>query len=105
MIADVNDLIAFLLARIGDQQIAAAHGLQLLNDQPDAVLRYRLPVERIGAVPPDQVFRECEAKRRIVERLDVMRLADVLRDSAERLLRLLALPYADHPDFREEWRS
>jgi hypothetical protein len=104
MTVDVNDLIAFLLARIGEQQIAAARGLRSLTEQADAVLQYQLPGERIGAVLPDQVFRECEAKRRIVEQLDFMREADALRDSAEHLLRLLALPYADHPDFREEWR-
>lgn len=42
---------------------------------------------------PARVLAECEAKRRIVD------------ESRSRLaMRLVALPYADHPDYREEWK-
>jgi hypothetical protein len=62
----------------------------------------------------DRVLAECEAKRRIVELTQgaIYRLADLVADewggggdtdADEDLLRLLALPYADHPDYREEW--
>jgi fructoselysine-6-P-deglycase FrlB-like protein len=55
------------------------------------------------AVDPAHLLAECEAKRRIVEAC-----ADVLAYDAEALpqdvLRFLALPYADHPDYREEWK-
>lgn len=76
------------------------------------------------AIEPARVLAECEAKRRIVA-LHPPRWAVVYRDS-ERLLamafdqesvkveaasgpvydpevRVLALPYADHPDYDEEW--
>jgi hypothetical protein len=49
---------------------------------------------------------ECEAKRRIVEGMTVTAEVEgggyeiALRDA----LRALALPFADHPDYREEWR-
>ena len=59
---------------------------------------------------------ECEAKRRIVERhrgfgFDEEWAPEGYCGECEgtlsspcATLRLLALPYADHPDYREEWR-
>ncbi len=67
--------------------------------------------EHIARHDPARVLAECEAKRRIVEawratwskaafspsqRLATGAMADVLE--------LLALPYADHPDYDEAWR-
>jgi hypothetical protein len=62
---------------------------------------------------PARVLAECEAKRRIVDKC-VPRVEITDMGSADRqfipgppdmaLLRLLALPYADHPDYRDEWR-
>ncbi|MFI8865331.1 DUF6221 family protein [Streptomyces sp. NPDC053707] len=62
---------------------------------------------------PARVLREVEAKRRL---LDVV-LPDILSgdsaiegewmgesDMAGDLARTLALPYADHPDYRDDWR-
>jgi hypothetical protein len=63
---------------------------------------------------PARVLVECEAKRRIVE--NVTRCiqdaedgpgSECLRYTAQIVtptLYALALPYADHPDYREEWR-
>jgi hypothetical protein len=62
---------------------------------------------------PDRVLAECEAKRRIVEALSADPLHENFSDDAgyegwdlarERLLPLLALPYADHPDYQQEWK-
>ncbi|HKY58324.1 MAG TPA: DUF6221 family protein [Aeromicrobium sp.] len=59
----------------------------------------------------DRVLAECGAKRKIVEiATDQIRLGREARgwgnweDMAYQTLRALALPYADHPDFDEEWR-
>lgn len=84
--------------------------------------------QHIARHDPARVLAECEAKRRIVDlyaehRSTVMayrnpRWADAMNDedrlnhkraesrhrATEDVLRLLALPYADHPDYREEWR-
>jgi hypothetical protein len=67
----------------------------------------------IAAHNPARVLREIDAKRRIVDLMAGM-LAAVKGDSevdhygglgaAEDTLELLALPYAAHPDYREEWR-
>lgn len=57
---------------------------------------------------PARVLAECEAKRRIVEWHDcepehVWGCGACTHDRPC-VLALLALPYADHPDYREEWR-
>ena len=45
---------------------------------------------------PARVLAECEAKRQIVQNA---------QDPGDDLfVAILALPYADHPDYREEWR-
>jgi hypothetical protein len=73
---------------------------------------------------PARVLAECEANQRIVQwhalvvgedqgGTPVMGCANCIGAEAGQTftiegpcmtLRLLALPYADHPDFREEWR-
>lgn len=99
----MSELTEFLLARIAEDE-RAAH-------------RIALPLALTGAkgavVGPGRVLAECEAKRRIVARAteeDRLLLEDwdeereggvvVARD----MLYALAVPYADHPDYREEWR-
>jgi len=44
---------------------------------------------------PGRVLAECEAKRSIVE---------LISSPGPQALRLLALPYADHPDYLPEWK-
>ena len=55
--------------------------------------------DHIVACGPKRALAECESKRRIVEMA-------VARDSYSDavLLGYLATPYADHPDYREEWK-
>ena len=66
---------------------------------------------------PARVLAECEAKRRIVERHSGTNwgaapgdpypmMCDECQDALWPCptLRLLSLPYADHPDYDEEWR-
>ena len=51
-------------------------------------------------VPPTaRVLAECDAKRRIVEMA-----VDGYEYNPNPTLRYLAAVYADHPDYREEWR-
>jgi hypothetical protein len=75
--------------------------------------------EDIGQWMGDRWVAECEAKRRIVElhmaheeRVAFALSADLSPDHADQrrkatheVLRALALPYADHPDYRDEWRT
>lgn len=55
-----------------------------------------------------RVLAECEAKRRIVESAEFVRDTPSIHDDARtfmsNVLRRLAAVYAEHPDYREEWR-
>ncbi|WP_393057714.1 DUF6221 family protein [Streptomyces sp. LN549] len=58
---------------------------------------------------PARVLREVEAKREIVKQADLY-LCDsgpgcgYRTKHGHNVLRLLALPYSDHPDYRDAWR-
>lgn len=111
-------LTDFLLARIAEDE-ALAHGVVL--DTGDGLLLVDEPVTIGGhqiVASASRVLAECEAKRRIV---DLHQAADVdyglescfscgARDGWHDLpfpcptLKALAAVYADHPDYRDEWR-
>lgn len=66
-------------------------------------------VKHIEAHDPARVLAEVDAKRRIVEAAEA-RLRAYVGTGAQvafewLTLRLLALPYVDHPDYRAEWHS
>lgn len=76
-----------------------------------------LNADHIVRHAPSRVLAEVEAKRRILDDVlptmqsDEMRIAgewgvgsEPVREASDDLLSLLALPYADHPDYREEWK-
>lgn len=50
---------------------------------------------------PTRVLKDIEAKRQVMAFVDEW-FADEAAD--HHLLKALALPYADHPDYREEWK-
>ena len=119
----------FLLARIAEDEDRArqAGNLEafLFTDPSACRLINRDTDERITLEPqtlaeglwlehaihhlPGRVLAECEAKRRIVH---ISRYAadrvppkgdGYAEGRARQTLRLLALPYADHPDYDPEW--
>jgi hypothetical protein len=55
---------------------------------------------------PARVLAECEAKRRILTDPQPEYREDYhgWHITKQAMLRYIAQPYADHPDFREEWR-
>ena len=71
-------------------------------------------VRHVARHDPDRVLAECAAKRELiawVQRYEVVAGAypdlprvDGARNAARMALRYVALSYADHPDYREEWR-
>jgi len=123
----------FLLARIAEDEVAARvvppldHNFDMGGNRQDErfVFGRTLPssadgmgnwskhqdspatADHFSRHDPARVLAECEAKRRIVEeyvRIERGDYADSTRWLAEDILALLALPYADHPDYRPEWR-
>jgi hypothetical protein len=150
--ATVDDLIAFLRARLDEDEQAAnarplaGHSLRwtaLRVDRPHVGASGRvqdrptwcvytdersnalvaettdilpLVVEHIARHDPARVLADVAAKRQIIEfwslayrnPMDAAMFAgldwDRVRSNGQWTLRLLALPDADHPDYREEWR-
>lgn len=104
----MNDLAEFLLARVGeDEAVARAVTGTGVHDERPVVKEW------IGLANPQRMLVWSDARRRIV----------ALHQTAPRsaanggdacagcahpepcpTLRLIALPYADHPDYREDWR-
>ena len=113
----MSDLADFLLARIAEDE-AAASGCDEW-DEKDRTCGYTVTHKwaRItddgsssfwsGVPSPRRVLAECDTKRQIIAGEPVNDNDDRLYagacDQYEATLRLLALPYADHPDYREEW--
>lgn len=109
----MNELADFLLARLDEESSLA--------QSADQDAQTRGPItERLDAEPDDRriahMFRwsparvvvDCEAKRRVVEdylsQLDSHRSGWDARTPRDYAVRALALPYSDHPEYREEWR-
>ena len=106
-------LTEFLLARISEDEEWAMTSSS--TSTPGSFTR-----DNYGAllIQPTRVMAECEAKRAILaaheaheERVRfalAMGLspdhADQRRNATREILRLLALPYADHPDYLPEWK-
>jgi hypothetical protein len=106
--ATVSELPEFLLARIAEDYDIAADGLLFspdewptFNEEIRAGQLARVFVEHNAR----RVLADCEAKRLIIEQCQK---SDIYGPGAEFLCRhipaLLAIPYADHPDYQEEWK-
>lgn len=103
-------LTDFLLARIDEDEDEAKAAMGPANspmgdDAADEVLWMarnegvaEAGIEHFARHDPARVLAECEAKRRIVEWYSGSDPDD------QPVVKLLALPYAGHPDHREEWR-
>lgn len=94
----VSDLVEFLRARIDeDEQNARDYGD---DGTPGTWSHWALAV--------------CESHRRIIDRIEqlaghldsagLMLPDQISADLLDGLVAELALPYAEHPDWREEWR-
>ena len=126
----MDDLIEFLKARIEEDEARARYaspGPWYANAEFDEVLavdgitvadgfalsgnQLRATIAHIARHDPARTLREVDAKRRTIE-IFVRRYKASKPGMAEgahfvmliNTLRLLAMPYADHPDYREEWR-
>jgi hypothetical protein len=116
----VSALTDFLLTRIAEDEAVAQSVGSYPDSEPWSLSTFlgdwgeneRWVVE----ISRRRVLAECEAKRQIVELArgidpygetdwaDVGELDDAQVRVLADVLRALALPYADHPDYRDEWR-
>jgi len=128
-----TDLVEFLLARVAGDEVLArrtdADGGAWFDDlvwldgalDPeglDLATTRRAISEHVARHSPDRVLAECEAKRKVIDFAEEASGLDMTLDSDRRvglrdeakepyvgdlILRALAQPYRDHPDWREEW--
>jgi hypothetical protein len=116
------DLADFLLARIAEDEAVAREAQRNMDSVPaGATIFHRADLEHIARWDPARVLVKCKADRRIVEectwvreeRFQVRPGVYEYRPVREPrygdgpewdILRLLAVPYADHPDYCEVWR-
>ena len=118
----MSDLTEFLFARIAEDEAVARDAMCDGNGKwaswnrswDDAGWRdLAADGERITALPtsidehvchhdPARILAECDAKRRIVERYAHL-LEHGDSGDARWVLPLLAQPYTEHADYREEW--
>lgn len=89
---------------VGDRSILAGYP----SDEDEYPFR-RSELAHIAEHDPARVLADVEAKRRIVEEckhiIDTHFSDDFTADTlAEDCLKLLALPYAEHPDYDPSWR-
>ncbi len=98
-----GDLVRFLQDRLDDlERVALAAGgaeavwfmgSENLDLYPhDDIKLPRVLREHIGLHDPARTLRTVQSTRKIIETAD------------DQLLRLVAYPYNDHPDYRNEWK-
>lgn len=99
----MDDLIAFLRARLDEREARAG-----LHDRDCVTLddTFEGTTDPCDCPEPAFVLADVAAKRRILDFIDE---DPPFLDGGswaylDPILRLLALPYADHPDYRQEWR-
>lgn len=110
----MNELADFLLARIAEDfslAYSAHQDAQTLGPLTDGLAGRPKDDHRIAHMyrwSPSRVLAECAAKRRIVEdylsQLNSHQSGWDARTPKDYPLRAIALPYADHPKYLEEWR-
>jgi hypothetical protein len=130
ILAHMDDLVQFLRARLDkDERVARASGRAWwappdlpgqVHDSGGINIEAKLPsfAAHIARHDPARVLAEVDAKRQILRRLEgaeftlsVSEKGTVPHDlmtgavnSYRDAVRLLALPYSSHPDYRDEWR-
>ena len=127
----MNDLVAFIRARLDEDEATAKRVKPNQSPNELRAMVMREDSEPFLIVDSARVLREVEAKQRILdEHADddgfcrICTVEDRQENTLEEIrndgpfmtivrrplwhpcptLRLLALPYADHPDYREEWK-
>jgi len=119
-------LTEFLLARITEDEFAGTHFEQMPAQWTTLTVYPHdgepIPV-KAAMFASTRILAECEAKRRIVDMaigvedhrsaaesleygndLHAIPVAQAVDETMIDVLQYLAAPYADHPDYREEWR-
>jgi hypothetical protein len=98
-VAAVSDLTVFLLARITDDEAPARKLAAMEGDDMNGPYLYNDGL----VIGVGRVLAECDAKRRIIE-LCLDYDSPTIIWEFDRILKVLALPYTEHDQYRAEWR-
>jgi hypothetical protein len=109
-------LTEFLLARISEDEQVVQHALDEAHREGEDSTGHELVHhpsavgDAVVAVSPDRAMQECAAKRRIIQLMGGLAAPGPNgngsgRSPADDVLTALALPYADHEDFQQEWAA
>jgi uncharacterized protein DUF6221 len=115
-VTDIRELIEFLNDRIDDDEMVGQDNLREFDPEQ---LRPSEFTPGVIVIRPSRVIAEAAAKRGLIaiaERLDSDAKLECLANGApmpeavgdtraREILHLLALPYAENPAFKQEWRS
>ena len=100
------DLVEFLRARLGEDEhiAAAARGHAVVTYENTTSEEVEAYLDHFCRLPRTRA--EIEAKRKTIEACAYFLHNDNrgLDPCAATVLELVALPYADHPDYRPEWK-
>ena len=104
---DSTALVDFLLTRVEEDERIADHvaSVSPTDDAQFSVWATQFafdPERMIVAVDYQRLEAECAAKRRIIEAFRAAPAAT--SETLEAVLLELASAYADHPDYRRQWR-
>lgn len=117
----MDDLVQFLRDCLNDDEQAARtakpgpwyddDGSVYASHPTDEVVSYTDSGAHIARHDPARVLREVEAKRRALDHYQAVRTHAkggepyLLAEGAVRKqIQIMALPYADHPDYQETWK-
>jgi len=116
-VTGVDELAAWLRAQLDDDEVEAREALRRKTTQRRMIQGRMVDVEnqpmpewRRSVWPPERVLAEVEAKRRMLDlhQSTAGQHPDFCGHDMHELpcptVRLLALPYAGHEGYREEWR-
>lgn len=102
-------LTEFLLDRIAEDELEVGPADPDEGAGPNGIGWAEVgALSEVLMVRPSRVLAECEAKRRIVEEVREISAEPNPPQAlilADYMLQAIAGVYADHPDFREEWRA
>jgi hypothetical protein len=123
---NVSSIVEFLTARLDEDEASARSGLESYSgygrdwvethidldvDNPNSFNAFDpAPAVYLRRFTPQRVLADIAAKRAIVR--DAQAIYDLIesewseygnRNYGHNLLQHLAVPYADHPDYQQEW--
>ena len=96
-------LTEFLLARIAEDEAVIEATREGWHVKPRATLSSNIAALTVG-MHPSRARAECGAKRAIANFADYWRGDANDYGQADQALRIVSAVYADHPDYRQEWK-